>query len=193
MSKLVEFVPNISEGRILSNIEYIANSIRTCEGVQLLNVSSDHDHNRTVFTIVGDLESIPLCTEKLYEAAISKIALRKHFGVHPRIGAVDVAPFIPLGETSMDECVALSEIIGAHIAEQFDLPVFLYANSATQPNRKKLADIRREGFEGLSKKLALPEWKPDFGTTIPHPTAGATVIGARFFQPQNGSRNCPKC
>jgi glutamate formiminotransferase len=177
----VEFVPNISEGRSPLVIEKIADAVRQCDGVALLDISKDPDHNRSVLTIAAHKSKLLHCAHSLYEAAISSIDLREHNGIHPRIGAVDVAPLIPLGATSMQECVALSKKVAQMVASKFQLPVYLYAKSASAPNRIKLADIRGGGFEGLTEKMALPEWEPDFGPNRPHPSAGVTVIGARFF------------
>jgi glutamate formiminotransferase len=158
----------------------MAATIRDVNGVRLLDVSSDASHNRSVFTLVGDAASLEAAVLALVACAVNVIDLRSHSGEHPRVGAVDVVPFIPIEGVTMQECVALARETASGIASRFDLPVFLYEEAAASPARTKLEDIRRGQFEGLAAKLSAPEWAPDFGPPRPHPTAGATVVGARM-------------
>ena len=152
----------------------------TLGGVRVLEVSSDASHNRSVVTMVGDRISMHAAVISLFERAVDAIDLRLHSGEHPRLGAVDVVPFIPIAGVTMADCVALARETAAAVALRFDLPVFLYEEAATSEARRNLADIRRGEFEGLSAKLTDPAWQPDFGPARPHPSAGATVIGARM-------------
>lgn len=181
MSKLIECVPNFSEGRRPEVIEKIVGSVSRIPGVVLLDQSSDHDHNRTVLTLVGSPEGLKEAILKLYEAALAHIDLREHQGEHPRMGAVDVVPFIPIRNASMEDCVALAKEVGALVAEKHGVPMFLYAEAASDPGRKVLAHIRKGEFEGMAEKLQDPAWKPDFGPSAPHASAGVSAIGARFF------------
>lgn len=176
----IECVPNISEGRRPQVIDRIANAMRRTSNVHVLDVSSDASHNRSVITLIGARTSLQEATMTLFEYAVAEIDLRSHTGAHPRFGAVDVVPFIPIEGVTMSECVALARATAAAVASRFRIPVFLYEEAATSPSRRNLADIRRGEFEGLPAKLALPEWAPDFGPRVPHPTAGASVIGARM-------------
>ena len=177
---MIECVPNISEGRRLDVVHAIADAVRAVAGVRLLDVSSDAAHNRSVLTMAGPAEPLKAAVLALYSAALQHIDLRTHAGEHPRLGAVDVVPFVPIEGVTMDECVALARDTAREVAARFHLPVFLYEDAATSPARRNLADIRRGEFEGLAAKLAQAEWQPDFGPSRPHPTAGATVIGARM-------------
>lgn len=181
MSKLIECVPNFSEGRRPEVIAAIVGAVSRVPGVVLLDQSSDHDHNRTVVTLAGSPEGLKEAVLRLYEAALQHIDLREHRGEHPRMGAVDVVPFIPIRNASMEDCVALAKEVGALVAERFGVPMFLYAEAATDPGRKVLAAIRKGEFEGMAAKLQDPAWKPDFGPARPHPSAGVSAIGARFF------------
>jgi glutamate formiminotransferase len=149
--------------------------------VRLLDVSSDPDHNRSVLTLAGEPADLIGGLLALYEAALAAIDLRRHEGVHPRIGAVDVVPFVPLGDAPMALAAATARRLAAEVGRRFELPVYLYEEAAARPERRSLASIRRGGFEGLASKLADPLWAPDHGPARPHPSAGATVIGARFF------------
>lgn len=180
MSKLVECVPNFSEGRDLKVIEKIISPFMAEEGVRLLDYNADQDHNRTVVTVMGEPESVKKAVIEAAGAAIREIDLRHHQGGHPRIGAVDVVPFIPLRNFSMDEAVALARETAREMAERYDLPVFLYEKAAAVPERENLANIRKGEFEGMPEKMAQPEWKPDFGPDRIHPSAGATAVGARM-------------
>jgi glutamate formiminotransferase / 5-formyltetrahydrofolate cyclo-ligase len=175
---LVECVPNLSEGRRSEVIAECAEAVRQA-GVSLLDVHSDAAHNRSVLTFAGEPDAVAQAVIALFARAIDRIDLRRHTGVHPRIGAVDVTPFVPLGATTMATCVDLARRVGAEVAKRFDLPVFLYEEAASRPDRVNLADIRRGQFEGLGARLQDPDWVPDFGPVTPHPSAGAAVIGAR--------------
>jgi glutamate formiminotransferase / 5-formyltetrahydrofolate cyclo-ligase len=177
---VIESIPNVSEGRRQDVILRLADAVRATPGVRLLDVSSDASHNRSVFTLVGDARSLKAATMALFEQAVAAIDLRKHQGGHPRLGAVDVVPFVPIEAVTVEECVALAKDVGAAVAERFGLPVYLYEEAATHPDRRNLEDIRRGEFEGLEAKMAAPEWAPDFGPVRPHPSAGASVIGARM-------------
>lgn len=176
----LECVPNFSEGRRPEVVARLSSAVAV-PGVRLLDVSSDPDHNRSVLTLAGDPEALHRGLLALYEAALAEIDLRRHEGVHPRVGAVDVAPFVPLGDTPMAMAVAAAERLAAEVGDRFGLPIYLYERAARRPERRALADIRRGGFEGFGAKIADPLWTPDFGPARIHPTAGATVIGARFF------------
>jgi glutamate formiminotransferase len=176
----LECVPNVSESRRPEVVARLA-AAASPPGVRLLDVSSDPDHNRSVFTLTGSAEALHRGLLALYEVALAEIDLTRHTGVHPRVGAVDVVPFVPLGDTPMEIAVAAAERLGREVAERFALPVYLYERAARRPERRLLADVRRGGFEGLAEKMVREEWAPDFGPARPHPTAGATVIGARFF------------
>jgi glutamate formiminotransferase len=177
---LIESIPNISEGRRLEAVERIVAAVRAAPGVRVLDHSSDGSHNRSVITLVGDRDAMKAATLALYQAAVESIDLRTHTGEHPRVGAVDVVPFVPIEGVTMAECVALAREVAAEVAARFDIPVFLYEEASDNPARKNLEDIRRGEFEGLAAKLASAGWKPDFGPATPHPSAGATVIGARL-------------
>ena len=177
---VIECVPNVSEGRRPDVIDAMLGAIRRVEGVRLLDHSSDASHNRSVLTMVGEAAPLQEAVLALYASAIDAIDLRAHQGEHPRLGAVDVVPFIPIEGATMADCVALARETGANVAARFALPVFLYEDAATTPARVNLEEIRRGEFEGLPAKMARPEWAPDFGPPRPHPTAGATVIGARM-------------
>lgn len=176
---LVECVPNVSEGRRPDVVTAIADAVSAVEGVRLLDRSSDAAHNRSVITFAGGAPAVQRAVMSLFAVALELIDLRHHSGAHPRLGAVDVVPFVPIRGATMTECVELARQTGAEVAATFGLPVYLYEEAATTPARRNLADIRRGEFEGLSAKVASPEWLPDYGPPRPHPTAGATVIGAR--------------
>ena len=177
---VIECVPNISEGRRADVIEKIANSLRAVPGLSVLDVQSDASHNRSVFTLAGDAEAMRAGIPKLFEGALAAIDLRAHQGEHPRLGAVDVVPFIPIDDVTMDGCVQLAKSVAADVASRFSLPVYLYEEASSNPARKNLEDIRRGEFEGLAAKMAQQAWAPDYGPSAPHQTAGATVIGARM-------------
>jgi glutamate formiminotransferase len=177
---IIECVPNISEGRRAQVVTTITNALRRVDGVRVLDVQSDPSHNRSVLTLAGAPGALKEAVLKLFEHAVSAIDLRTHKGEHPRLGAVDVVPFIPIEGATMQECVALAREVAEEVATRFDLPVYLYEEAASSPGRRNLEDIRRGEFEGLAAKMQQLEWKPDFGPSQPHPSAGATVIGARM-------------
>lgn len=179
--ELIECVPNISEGHRSEVVDACARAVRGIPGARLLDWTSDPDHDRSVLTFAGTPTVVGAAMRALATETLARIDLRRQHGRHPRIGALDVAPFVPVGETSMATCVALAEEFGAWLADRYRLPVFLYARAARRSDRVVLADIRRPGFEGLGRALALPEGDPDLGPARPHPTAGATVTGARPF------------
>lgn len=178
---LVESVPNVSEGRRPDVVDRLANAISSVPGVFLLDRTSDASHNRSVFTLAGEHEPVTEALERLVEAAIHDIDMDAHDGEHPRIGAVDVIPFIPLAATTMDDCVALATAFGERIATRFDLPVYLYARAARRPDREKLADVRRGQYEGLKAEIGQRGREPDLGPARLHPSAGAVAVGARPF------------
>jgi len=180
MSKIIQSVPNFSEGRDLQKIEQIVDVFRTRENVKLLNYSNDRDHNRMVVTIVGEPEAMKNAIIEAIGKAVELLDLTTHSGEHPRVGVADVVPFVPIKNVTMEEAIALSKEVGKIVAKKYNLPVFLYEKSASAPHRENLADIRRGGFENLTEKMKLSEWKPDFGADKPHPTAGVSVIGARI-------------
>lgn len=175
---LIECVPNVSEGRRTDVIGALAEAL-VIPGVRLLDRSSDPSHNRTVYTFVGEAERVQEAAIRLYEAAIERIDLRQHEGVHPRIGAVDVFPFVPMAGTAMADCVALSRSTAELVATRFQIPVYLYEEAARRPDRRHLAEIRRGGLDDLERRMRDVAWLPDFGRPALHPTAGATAIGAR--------------
>ena len=176
----MECVPNFSEGRDLKKIDRIVEPFRAKEGVKLLDYSNDEDHNRVVVTVVGEPQALKEAVIEAIGVAVEVIDLTKHQGQHPRMGAVDVVPFIPIKGCTMEEAVALSKEVGQEVASRYDLPVFLYEKSASAPHRENLAAIRKGEFEGMAEKILLPEWKPDFGPAHRHPTAGTVAIGARM-------------
>ena len=178
---LIESVPNVSEGRRLDVVDRLAEAIRAGDGVYLLDRTSAASHNRSVFTMAGEDGPVTDALERLVVAAIHEIDMDTHTGEHPRIGAVDVIPFVPLATTTIDDCVELARRFGERIATRYDLPVFLYAKAATRPERIKLADVRRGGYEGLKLEIAEHGRAPDFGPTRIHPSAGAVAVGARPF------------
>ena len=180
MNKIIECVPNFSEGRDKLIVEKIADAFRTKDDVKLLDYSSDKDHNRSVITVVGEPEALKDAVIEAIGVAIELINLNKHSGQHPRMGAVDVVPFIPIKNVTMDEAITLSKEVGKIVGEKYNLPVFLYEKSATQLHRENLANVRKGEFEGLKDKMLSSDWKPDFGPLHPHPTAGAVAVGARM-------------
>jgi glutamate formiminotransferase len=179
--RLVESVPNVSEGRRLDVIERLVLAITSVADVHLLDRTSDASHNRSVFTLAGPARPVSEALERLVAAAVREIDMDAHAGEHPRIGAVDVIPFVPLGDTTMPEAVSLARAFGARISERFDLPVYLYAEAARRPDRVKLADVRRGQYEGLKAEIGQHGREPDFGRARMHPSAGAVAVGARPF------------
>jgi glutamate formiminotransferase len=180
MNKIMECVPNFSEGRDTEKIEMIAATFRNRKGVKLLDIQKDSDHNRSVMTVVGEPEPLKDAVIGTVGKAIDLIDMRNHKGQHPRMGAVDVIPFIPIRNVVMEDAIALSKETAKALWETYKLPVFLYEASATSPDRQNLADVRKGQFEGMPKKLKSPEWKPDFGERKIHPTAGIVAVGARM-------------
>lgn len=180
MNKIIECVPNFSEGRDRQKIEAIVDSFRGKHNVKLLDYSNDEDHNRLVVTVVGEPEAVKDAVIEAVGKAVELIDMTKHQGQHPRMGAVDVVPFIPIRNVTQDEAVALSKEVAHIVAERYHLPVFLYEKSASAPHRENLAAIRKGEFEGMAEKIKQDEWKPDFGPSKRHPTAGVVAIGARL-------------
>ncbi|MBN1155102.1 glutamate formimidoyltransferase [candidate division KSB1 bacterium] len=181
MLKLVECVPNFSEGRDKNCIDAIAQTIRSTEGVTLLDVDPGADTNRTVMTFIGSPEGVKNAAFAAIAKAAELIDMRKHHGEHPRMGATDVCPFVPVSNVSVDECVELAKELGERVARELSIPVFLYEKAATSPLRSNLADIRSGEYEGLPEKLKDPAWQPDFGKAKFNAKSGATVIGVREF------------
>lgn len=179
MAQIIESIPNISEGKNKEVIEACVDQIRTTAGCTLLNYSSDPNHNRTVITYIGDAKGVEEASVKLAKKAVELIDLTKHKGEHPRMGCVDVMPFVPIKDADNEDCIELSKIVGKRIAEEADLPVFLYEMSAQKEERKNLASIRKGQFEGMAEKVTSPGWEPDFGGTRIHPTGGVVAVGAR--------------
>lgn len=179
-NKIIECVPNFSEGRDPEKVEKIVNAFRAKSGVKLLDYSRDEDHNRMVVTAIGEPDALKNAVIEAIGTAIREINLNRHEGQHPRMGAVDVVPFIPIKGVEMEEAIALSKEVGQILAEQYKLPVFLYEKSASATHRQNLANVRKGEFEGLTDKMKSAEWKPDFGPETPHPTAGAVAVGARM-------------
>jgi glutamate formiminotransferase/formiminotetrahydrofolate cyclodeaminase len=180
--RLVECVPNFSEGRRPEIVQKIRDAISAIEGVAILDVSSDASHNRTVLTFVAPIEQAVDAAFAGMKAAQANIDLSKHSGEHPRMGATDVVPFIPLEGTTMEDCIVLARTLGERVGKELGIPVFLYERAATRPDRENLADVRRGEFEGLRDEIGKnPSRAPDFGPAKIHSTAGATAIGARPF------------
>ncbi|MDR0547325.1 MAG: glutamate formimidoyltransferase [Dysgonamonadaceae bacterium] len=180
MNKIVECVPNFSEGRDLEKVERIVSAFRAKENIKLLDYSSDKDHNRMVVTVVGEPEAVKNAVVEAAGIAIREIDLTKHEGQHPRIGAVDVIPFIPIKGMTIEEACILAKEAGKTISEKYGLPVYLYEKAASAEHRQNLANVRKGEFEGLVEKMKQPAWKPDFGPEERHPTAGAAIVGTRM-------------
>jgi glutamate formiminotransferase len=180
VASLIECVPNFSEGRRPEVVEEIVSAIRQIDGVTLLDHSRDETHNRSVVTFAGAAESVVRAATAAVGRAIQLIDMEQHKGAHPRIGAVDVVPFVPLGGTRIEECVDLARRFGEQIAKLFDIPVYLYGEAALRPERRRLADVRRGQYEGLKAEIGVnPERDPDFGPSHLHPRGGAVAVGAR--------------
>ena len=177
---IIECIPNISEGRRSDVVASIAAAVGRAPGVRVLDVSSDAAHHRSVLTLAGDAAGLKAAILVLFEQTLATVDLTSHQGQHPRLGAVDVVPFVPIDGVTMRECVALARETAAAVSDRFGVPVYLYEEAASHPARRNLEDIRRGEFEGLAAKMRTPEWAPDFGPATPHPTAGASVIGARM-------------
>lgn len=180
MKEIIECVPNISEGRRKEVVEEIIGNLKKLE-VNLLDYSPDEDHNRTVITFVGGSENVVNAAVQVARDAVRLIDLRSHKGAHPRMGAVDVIPFIPVKNVTMRDCIEISKRVGKIIGEELGVPVYLYAESATKEARRLLPEIRRGEFEGFFEKIKDPEWTPDYGPQEVNPTAGVTAVGAREF------------
>ena len=180
MSAIIECVPNFSEGRRQPVIDALASSVRTTPGVRLLDVQADPDHNRCVLTFVGGPEPVLTAAMEAVAVATKLIDMETHEGSHPRIGATDVVPLVPISGVDLAQCVLLARRLGAQIAERLAIPVYLYGAAATSAARANLADLRRGQYEGLKAEIGRPERAPDYGPARMHPTAGATVVGARL-------------
>jgi len=181
VASLIECVPNFSEGRRSEVVEEIVLAINQIDGVTLLDHSRDETHNRSVVTFAGAAESVVRAATAAVGRAIQLIDMEQHTGAHPRIGAVDVIPFVPLGNTRIEECVDLARRFGEQIAKLFELPVYLYGEAALRPERRRLADVRRGQYEGLKVEIGQNGREPDFGPSRMHPSAGAVAVGARPF------------
>jgi len=177
---IIESVPNISEGIRTDVVARIADALGAVSGVRVLDVQSDATHNRSVLTLAGDAAGLRQAIPRLVSMTMEAVDLRTHRGEHPRLGAVDVVPFIPIEGATMADCVALARDIGKDVADRLGVPVYLYEEAAQRPDRRNLEDIRRGEFEGLAAKMSSKDWAPDFGPGQPHPSAGASVIGARM-------------
>src|SRR5262245_43008774 len=177
---IIECVPNVSEGRRPEVVEAIVRAVAETRGIHLLDWSSDASHNRSVITLAGDAAPLNAAVLTLFERSLAAIDLRQHRGEHPRLGAVDVVPFVPIEGATMEDCVQLARATAQDVVSRFGIPVYLYEEAASTPARRNLEDIRRGEFEGLASKMAQPDWRPDFGPATPHPSGGASVIGARM-------------
>lgn len=180
MVKLVECIPNFSEGQDLEIINNLVEIAKSMPNVTLLDYSSDANHNRSVFTLVGDSEIISEVIFQMMKYATDHIDVTKQIGEHPRMGATDVVPFVPIKGITSEECVLISKELAKRVNTELNIPIFLYEESATAANRKNLAKIRKGQIENMPEKLLLDEWQPDFGDRKIHPTAGVTAIGARM-------------
>lgn len=178
--KIIECVPNFSEGRDMGKVAAIADAVRAVSGVRLLDYSLDRDHHRSVLTFIGEADPIIRGALAAAETALEKIDIREHAGVHPRIGAVDVVPFVPLGDAGMNDAVTTAHRFGKLYGEQFSVPVFFYGEAALRPERRELSDIRRGGIEGLRERIADACWHPDAGPAVCHERGGAVAVGARM-------------
>lgn len=181
MQQIVECVPNFSEGRNLTIINAIGGAIKSVPGVRLLSVEPDKDYNRTVVTFIGAPDGVVEAAFRATKVASELIDMRQHKGEHPRLGATDVVPFVPLSGVTMQDCVGLANRFGKRVGEELGIPVYLYEEAATTPARRNLATIRKGEYEGLAAKLADPAWKPDYGPASFNARSGGTVTGARVF------------
>ncbi|HER5551569.1 TPA: glutamate formimidoyltransferase [Streptococcus pyogenes] len=180
MAKIVECIPNFSEGQNQAVIDGLVATAKSIPGVTLLDYSSDASHNRSVFTLVGDDQSIQEAAFQLVKYASENIDMTKHHGEHPRMGATDVCPFVPIKDITTQECVEISKKVAERINRELGIPIFLYEDSATRPERQNLAKVRKGQFEGMPEKLLEEAWAPDYGDRKIHPTAGVTAVGARM-------------
>ena len=181
MKQIVECVPNFSEGREKRTIDAIAASIRAVNRVTLLNIEPDKDYNRTVVTFVGEPDAVVEAAYQATKTAAQLIDMSFHTGEHPRLGAADVVPFVPVSNVTMDECVKLANAYGRRVSADLKIPIYLYEYAARTPDRRNLASVRKGEYEGLEKKLRDPAWKPDYGEAVFNEKSGATVAGARKF------------
>ncbi|MEJ2041244.1 MAG: glutamate formimidoyltransferase [Desulfosarcinaceae bacterium] len=179
MNPIVECVPNFSEGRDQAKVEKITAPFASQEGVKLLDVQTDPDHNRMVVTVLGHPQAVKKAVLEAMAEAVKLIDMTRHKGQHPRMGAVDVVPFIPIKDMTMEDAVVLARELAAEAGDALSLPIFLYEKAASAPHRANLAAVRKGQFEGMAEKLTDPQWKPDFGPARMHPTAGVTAVGAR--------------
>ncbi|MEO8286589.1 MAG: glutamate formimidoyltransferase [Chloroflexota bacterium] len=179
MQKLLQCIPNFSEGRRQNVIEQIAGTVRAVKGVRLLDVAPNPDHNRTVLTFVGPPEAVAEAAFAATAEAVKLIDMEQQKGEHPRMGAMDVVPFVPISGMTMDDAVSIAKLVGERIASELSLPVYLYSAAATTPARKRLPDVRQGQYEGLKETISRPERKPDYGEAKMHPSAGAVAVGAR--------------
>lgn len=181
MAQIVELVPNFSEGKNEDIIEGLVEVASSVDGAKLVDHSIDVNHNRSVFTLIGNPEPIEEVAFRLIKYASENIDMTKHQGGHPRMGATDVCPFVPVKNITVEECVEIANHLGKRVNEELDIPVFLYEEAATRPERKNIAMVRKGQFEGMPEKLKEEDWAPDFGKREIHPTAGVTAIGVRTF------------
>ncbi len=180
MARIIQCVPNFSEGRNKDTIEKIVEEVRKMEEVKLLDYSPDKDHNRCVVTFIGEPEKVIEAAFNACKVAAELIDMSKHNGEHPRMGSTDVIPLIPISDVTMEECIGYSEELGKRIGEELDIPIFLYEKSASEPYRENLAEVRRGQYEGMSEKLKDEKWNPDFGPNKLNVKAGVTAVGARM-------------
>lgn len=180
MNKLMQCVPNFSEGRDKEKIDKIVETFRNKDKVKLLDYGFDHDHNRLVVTAVGAPAELKAAVMAAIGKAVELIDMTSHQGQHPRMGAVDVVPFIPIKNVTMEEAIALSQEVAQEVAQKYALPVFFYEKTASAKHRENLAAVRKGEFEGMAEKMKQADWQPDFGPSQPHPTAGCVAIGARM-------------
>ncbi len=179
--KIIECVPNFSEGKNKETFKTISDGINSTAGVKLLNLEPDGDYNRVVVTMAGNETGIIEAAVEACKAAAANIDMRNHKGEHPRLGAIDVVPFVPVKNATMADCVKIAETFGERISKELNLPVYLYEQAARKPERENLSNIRKGEYEGLEEKLKDPQWKPEFGNAEFNPKLGALVTGARFF------------
>ena len=180
MKKLVETVPNFSEGRDQEKIDAIVKPFKEIEDVKLLDASADKDHNRLVVTAIGTPEAVEKAIYDSTKIAIAEIDMEKHEGEHPRMGAVDVIPFTPVKNIEMEEAKELADRVAKKLSDDFNLPIFMYEESASNEKRRNLAKIRKGQYEGMKEKIKEPEWQPDYGPAEIHSSAGVTAVGARM-------------
>src|SRR5437868_12536516 len=181
MNKIIECVPNFSEGRDLEIIRQITTAIESVDGISLLNVDPGASTNRTVVTFAGDLDAAVEAAFRGIQKAAELIDMRKHTGAHPRMGATDVCPFIPVSNVTWEEAIACAKKLGKRVGEELKIPVYLYEKAASDPSRSNLSIIRAGEYEGFFEKIKQPQWKPDFGPAVFNEKSGATVVGAREF------------